>query len=310
MDSSKINPLDELVFKKLFSNEEGQSSLISLLDSILNLEGDKKIHNISKIENKQMKESRITDKRWILGIEAYTVDESRIDIEIQLTDKREIVDTALICLSRLCVDLKDDEFMPKRSVLIIFLDYEYSPGEEFHTVYHFRDDKNNNLLSDSLELHFIEIPKFQKINKDVNIPLHRWMVFLDNLSSEEAVSDIKELDEDVKKAAETLKNIMSNSDFMNIYNLREKIINEYYEIISDAEENGMQKGLKIGKKDGIELGAIKAYREIILDILRDYGPISKELGDILKNNCQLSLLKEWYAIARFSTNNKDFMNQI
>lgn len=310
MDINKINPLDELVFKKLFCGEECKSSLMSLLNSILNLEGDKKINDILKIENKQMKEDRIIDKRWILSIETYTIDESKIDIEIQLTDKKDIVDTALICLSKLCVDLKEDEFIPKKSVLIIFLDYEYFTSEEFHTVYHFREDENYTLLSDKLEVHFIELPKFQRTSKELSNPFHRWMTFLDNLTSKELINSIKEEDDDIRKVLQRLEEIRNNSDFINIYNAREKIINEYHELIKDAEEKGLRRGLEIGKREGLENGAIKAYRDIIIDVLKEYGPIPKEVREFVKNNGDLNLLKKWYTIARFSGSSQEFMNEV
>lgn len=309
MEYNKLNPLDELIFKQIFCTADNQSSLISLLDSILNLQGNKQIYNISKIESKKLEEETIADKSWTLGIEAYTLDKCKLDVEIQLTDKKEIVDTALFCLSRLYVDSQSDNLVPQRSILIIFLDYQYFDNEEFHTLYHFRDHEHSSLLSDKLELHFIELPKFHESTKELSNPFHRWLSFLDNSIPDELIDSIKE-DNHIKKVIEKLENIRNNSNFINIYNAREKIINEYHQLIKNAEEKGLKRGLEIGKREGLESGAIKAYREAILDVLKDYGVISKEVKEIVKNNEDLTLLKEWYTIARFSGSSQEFLNEI
>jgi predicted transposase/invertase (TIGR01784 family) len=61
-------------------------------------------------------------------------------------------------------------------VAVNILDFAYFPLEEFHTIFRLWEDKRRDcLLTGAAEFHFLEIPKFRRLeDKDIRgNPLHR-----------------------------------------------------------------------------------------------------------------------------------------
>jgi len=81
--------------------------------------------------------------------------------------------------------------------MINLVDFELFGIERFHSTFHFREDRDRHfLLTDALEVHFIEFPKFEKVSKNKSNALHRWLMFLDEklewLSADESVRVLAE----------------------------------------------------------------------------------------------------------------------
>ncbi len=49
---------------------------------------------------------------------------------------------------------------------------------EYHLIFRPRDEKSGTLLSDDLEIHLIELPKFTKTPEQLTTALDRWCYFL------------------------------------------------------------------------------------------------------------------------------------
>lgn len=55
------------------------------------------------------------------------------------------------------------------------------------------------MLTDILEIHFIEMVKFLKTQIDINNPLHRWLLFLAN-PEDKILEEIEMADPKIKRA--------------------------------------------------------------------------------------------------------------
>lgn len=69
--------------------------------------------------------------------------------------------------------------------------------DKFHSKYHlWEDGEENYLLTDLIEIHFIETPKFKALKKKdlKGNPLHRWLKFFDKMLSEEELKELIEMD--------------------------------------------------------------------------------------------------------------------
>ena len=58
-------------------------------------------------------------------------------------------------------------------------------------------------MTNILEIHFLELSKFRKLQADISKPLDRWLVFLEP-SSEEVLEMIKDQDPSIAKAEKIL----------------------------------------------------------------------------------------------------------
>jgi predicted transposase/invertase (TIGR01784 family) len=137
------------------------------------------------------------------------------------------------------------------------LDFNYINLEKYHTSFTLREDvQNDYVLTDVLEIHFIEMPKFKKLeNKDLkNDKLQRWMMFLRNDISEGELNEIMDIDGDIKRAEERLEYLSADPQTQELYFEREKAIHDQANIYSTGVRRGMEQGIAQGIEQGIELG--------------------------------------------------------
>ncbi len=117
------------------------------------------------------------------------------------------------------------------------------------------------MLTDKMEFHFIEMPKFRKLEyKDMSNPLHRWLAFFDKTSSNELLEELKNMDTTIQKAFETLDYLMSDEETMRAYEQREMALfdrkwtenQKVIEIIKNLYKEGFVKQ-KISDITGVSL---------------------------------------------------------
>uniref|UniRef100_UPI000FD8D343 Rpn family recombination-promoting nuclease/putative transposase n=1 Tax=Paenibacillus koleovorans TaxID=121608 RepID=UPI000FD8D343 len=158
----RMKPKNDFIFQKLFGEEESKGSLISLLNAILGLEGEKRIRYLKVKESKQLSKKMIDDKTGRLDIAAETDDRVQYDIEMQLTDYRNMARRSLFYMSKMyigSITQGDDYSKLKRTVTINLLDFIlFKDREPFHSTFHLYDDRDKSLLlTDAFEVHFLEL---------------------------------------------------------------------------------------------------------------------------------------------------------
>ena len=125
--------------------------------------------NITKIEintEKELYRERPEDKLGILDLEAEINNKEKVDIEIQLIDRKNLVERILYYFSKLYVSTikkGQDYLSAQRVVIIAIIDYNLDLTKEIkemETIWDIRERKNKNLmLTDKLELRIIELGK-------------------------------------------------------------------------------------------------------------------------------------------------------
>lgn len=69
----------------------------------------------------------------------------------------------------------------KKTITINILDFNYVRTEKYSTVFHLWEDSNKDcMLTDVLEIRFLELPKFRKKQPDLSKPMDRWIVFIED----------------------------------------------------------------------------------------------------------------------------------
>lgn len=264
MAIKRLKPKNDFIFQRLFGEQETADSLISLLNAILRLEGERRIVNLTIIENKQLAKKLIDDKTGRLDVRAETADRVQINIEVQLTDYRNMPRRSLFYLSKLYADSiksggRYEEL--KKTIAINIVDFRLFDFERFHITFHFYEDNEDRfMLTDAMEVHFIEYPKFKATRKDLEDPLHRWLLFLDEKLPEDQLKELIEMDPVIGKAEERLEWLSSDEETIRLYEAREYSLIARNSLIADGEARGLEKG----KAEGI----IEAKAEIALAMIR------------------------------------------
>jgi predicted transposase/invertase (TIGR01784 family) len=107
------------------------------------------------------------------------------------------------------------------------LDFEYLPLALYHSVFQLKEKQTNQLLTDALEIHFIELPKLCKTNQVWEDPLVNWMLFLEG-PSDATLEVLAMKDPAIRKAWTVLELLSQDEEARRLYEMREKAL--HYEI--------------------------------------------------------------------------------
>lgn len=239
----RLNPLNDFLFKKLFGDEKDQELLIALLNAILEA-------NLAelKIAKEQLNRETQEEKLGVLDIKAKTISGEKINIEVQLLDQKNMIPRTLFYWSKLFVEdfeAGSQYRQLQKTITINILDFklEKLKKESYHTKYSLREFKTNSLLTNLMEIHFIEFPKFQEIKLNLHNPLHRWLLFLKQDVPENLLEEVTRMDAMVNKAEDKLIKLSADPETRREYELRAKALSDERSRMEDAREEGMEKGI-------------------------------------------------------------------
>ncbi len=203
-----LKPTNDYVFQRIFGyigNEEITKGLISaIVDNI----------NITEIKldvKKDLERDLKDDKLGILDVRAVIDGEIQCNIEMQMIDRRDIENRILYYWSKLytkSINIGEDYINAKRTIIILFTDYEIKGHEEIEkylSKWHIREDEYSNIiLTKNLEMCIIELPKYKKYASK-NRELSTWVKFITS-PGEISMEDMKD-NEPLKKANKVLEEI-------------------------------------------------------------------------------------------------------
>jgi predicted transposase/invertase (TIGR01784 family) len=130
---------------------------------------------------------------------------------------------------------------------------------DFHTCFHlWEDDHPDYLLTDVLEIHFINMVKFRKLkSKDIeNRPLERWLTFFDITTPEETLQEVIQMDSAINKTYDRLNFVSQDKEVLRAYHMREMAQMDWNTAVSTAEEKKAIEIAKNLKKIGLPVAQI------------------------------------------------------
>jgi predicted transposase/invertase (TIGR01784 family) len=260
MDEERLNPLNDYLFMKYMGEKGDEEQLIAFLNVVLQKTRKDKVASVTILENKFMSAEIVGDKANVLDIRAEMNDGSRVNIEVQLRDVSNMDRRSLFYWGREYVEgiKSGGKYRDLPNVINInILGTSFLAIDDVHASFHLWEDTHKDyLLTDALEIHFIDMIKFHQLkSKDiVNNGLHRWLTFFDNETSSETIIKIIAMDTAIKKAQEKIMYVAQDRDMLHAYRMREMAIYDYNNGISAAEERGIAIGEKRGEKRGVVIG--------------------------------------------------------
>lgn len=279
----RLNPLNDYIFKRLMGEEESKDNLIAFLNAVLNPDDQKKLISLELLDsNKELIKEMIADKTGRLDVRAKTADGMQIDIEVQINNHKNMDKRTLFYWGKLFLEgIKQGEDYIKlaKVITVNILDFDYLDIAKFHSTFHlWEDNEENYLLTDLIEVHFIELPKFRRFDqKDLRgNPLHRWLKFFDKMLSEDELKELVELDSAIKRAEKKLEYLSSDEEALALYRAREDSAHERANLIYTGRMEGIEEIAKnmlaentpldyIAKITGLSMEEIKALQAKIND---------------------------------------------
>lgn len=269
-----LSPKLDVVFQALFGEVGNESITKGFLETIL----ERKIDSIDLSRNPILRREFKDEKLGVLDIIA-KLDENEIcNIELQIVDKKNIIERILYYWSRLYsrqIKSGEDYKILQKAIVILITDFKIENLEEldYHSRWKIMEDKQGKkiILTQKLEIDIIELPKIIGKEKEQDNLLD-WLYFLENPKSERVTEKMKE-NENLKEAVKKLDNLSEDEKMQRIADLRQKAIMD--------EKAIYEKGLEVGIEKGIIEGSQKEKIEIakkMLELKIDKETIAKATG--------------------------------
>ena len=103
-------------------------------------------------------------------------------------------------------------------------------------------------VTDMIEMHFIELPKFKMKNEDSESNLNKWLWLI--LGEEEKVKMAKKQVKEINKAIKVIDTMSMDSKEWELYDSRERALVNYNSGMIRAKKIGREEGRKEGREEG------------------------------------------------------------
>lgn len=272
----------DVAFKQLFGSEKNKSITIVFLNAILQKTNRGTIKNI-QFENIELGGEHREDKQSRLDILALTDTDEYINIEIQFTNKYDMVKRSIYYWSQVYSAPFEKGMIYKTLQPVIAINIMnfnlIKETKRFHTAYHLYEDEDKFQLTDVMEFHFIEMPKLIHDWQAGKLApwddlLARWLLLLGMVDhrKEKVYEDIyKELeaiamkDETLRKAFENWEVLSGTKEEIVAYRARMKQLFDEESMIGEAEMRGVEKGLEQGIEKGVTIEKKNIAKKLITE---------------------------------------------
>ncbi|MCL1836050.1 MAG: Rpn family recombination-promoting nuclease/putative transposase [Treponema sp.] len=196
---ARQDPLSDYFFIKVVGEKGDEGQLLGFLNAALKRTGDERLVAVEILENKTFSAEYIGGKASILDLRAQLEDGSRIGIEVQLSNLKNMDRRSLYYWSKeYAAGIKEGEdyISLVKAIAINIVDFDFLETDKVHTIFHVWEDGDPRLmLTDVLEIHFLNMVKWRKLEgKDIEgDPLHRWLAYFDRNSPPELIEEVKKM---------------------------------------------------------------------------------------------------------------------
>ena len=242
---SHLKPTNEFIFKKIFGESKNKELLKDLLESILT---EIKIDRVEVNRDVSLERKVITEKLGILDVVATLNDGIKVNIEMQVKDYYNTVERSLFYGTGIFhenLSIGENFTDIPRSISIWITNYDVFKEGPFHEKAKLKRDHENIILTDKLEFHYIQLPKFQRKCKRVSSRIEEWLTFIINENLEEIKMSNNKY---VKKAEEELEYLTGDEEARRLAYLREKAIRDEANAMAGAKREGIKEGKKQAAK--------------------------------------------------------------
>ena len=262
-----VNPYTDFGFKKLFGTEMNKDLLISFINSLLS--GKEVVKDLTYLNTEHLGTSE-ADRKAVFDVYCENENGEKILVEMQRGEQQFFKDRSLYYATfpiRKQGQKGEWNYRLKAVYVIGILNFTFD--EQSNDYYHHEvkliDTRTKEVFYDKLTFIYLEMPKFNKKEEELNGMFEKWLFVLRNLSR--LLERPKALQERIFtklfEAAEVAKFTKAEYDS---YEESLKVYRDWINTIETAKikskEEGREEGLKEGEKIGIEKGEKKKAMEM------------------------------------------------
>ena len=246
---------NDYLFKRLLGAEENKVCLQDFLECVLDIEAG----TITDLEllDKELSKDTVTDKTGILDVKARLKDKTTIDIEIQNSWSAEFIPRTLFYWAKMYTEgFKEGEPYTSltRCITINLVSQGFKLNDQVHSVYSILEQKNHQLLTDLLEIHFLNLSAAQKMTIQQEPigkkqKLIHWLRFINTDDQRERAM--------LATTSPILQMLNEKIDVLSLNPVERKLYESRMKLKSDIatiSEVQFKSGLELGFAEGIEQG--------------------------------------------------------
>ena len=265
--TTQLTPKIDIAFKRIFGVEENKDLLISFINSVVS-EADQ-VEDVT-ILNPYNPQHFANAKLSILDIKARGQNGQLFNIEIQIANEGDYDKRALYYWAKLYTEQlrsgEDYNQLDKAIGIHILNFYSITGDEDYHHCFRIMDQKTKKIYFEDLELHTLELNKFESdieqlkdLVGKIRSALDMWLAFLtrhDLINKQSLPPELE--NKALKKALDVLDGMNLTKEERYAYEDREKWLrieaNTLKKLEKETLEKGIAEGMAIGEEKGLNKG--------------------------------------------------------
>ena len=282
-----VNPFTDYGFKKLFGTEPNKELLVSLLNAMFDHTAQQDprepklvIKDLTYLPTEKLEQ--YGERRAVFDVYCEGENGERIIVEMQKASQDFFKDRSLFYSAFPIIEQgkvgNDWDFQLNHVYTIGILNFVFPGGEYdkdcFHHEVKLMDTKDKHVFYDKLTYVYLEMPKFNKTENELETMYDKWLFVLKNLSRllERPVALQERVFQRVFEQAEIAR---FTPDESRIYEESLKHYRDLRNVISSAERRGHREGLAEGLAEGRAEGMRDNARR-----MKEKGYSVEEIADI------------------------------
>ena len=255
MIKKPFNSLNDYFVRYFFTDKGGEKVLLDFINAVM-ISANMKTFKSVEILNPFNLKKHYNDKETIVDVKCITKNGTVVIIEVQLSGNSRFPERILYYWASNYSKLlkkgeRYEDLTPVISISLLNFNLD-KVNKNVHSCYMIYDTKSERLLTDHLQIHIIELKKFNFKNNSLSKDLNYWLGFFTTKNMEEYMSDIVKEKPIMEEAHKRYNNFIRSRLMMSEYEKKE--IYQYGNQIMLEEERreGIKEGMEKGKLEGIK----------------------------------------------------------
>ncbi len=261
-----LDPTNDYAFRRIFGNEKKPNILISFLNSILHLRGERVIQQVSLANPSQV--PHIKDiKETVLDVRCQDESGAEYIVEMQVLNQKYFDKRVLYYASKTYANQLDSGTQYTELVPVTFLgilNFNFTENSHYISTHTIHDVETKEHILTDFRFTFAELSKFKKAAHELVAVEDKWLYFLKHATELNAIPEIIQ-EQAIKDAFRIANQANWTKRELEVYDKRNMMIEDEIQRIRYGEEQGEKKGRKEGREEGRKQRNIEVAKNLLTE---------------------------------------------
>lgn len=258
----------DFAFKKVFGSVTSKDILINFLNSIIDFDNARTIKDLIIVDPYSIPLLRGMKDTYV-DVKAELDDGSQVIIEMQVLNHEGLEKRILYNAAKnYSIQLKkgDAYHLLNPVIALTITDFIlFKNNQELINNFKLIEKKQFIEYSDDIELIFIELPKYQKTEAELDTVQDKWLYFIKNAGSLDYIP--KNLNQELEKAFNIANEANLSAEELELQHKKKDWIYIQKNSIELATRTGLQQGLEQGLEQGLQQGLLQGESDAIIKMV-------------------------------------------